>query len=650
MRRFLYAFVAAAFCLIPALPAAAKLLSDSDQALYRDAFADMRTGNWPAAARRAHEARNPILAKVVHFYDLTRRGGGASFSDITTFATANPDWPGQTTLRERAEEAIASATDQDVEKWFEQIPPVSPFGKLRQADIWRAHGAADRALAQIRQTWIDGEFNAFEEKLVLQRYGGDLRPADHIKRLDRLLWDERFDDAKRLLTRVSAAERSLAEARMALAKMDAGADRLVQRVPRELQNDPGLLFERMRWRRRKENYDAAIDILEHPPQDLVRPQAWWSERDILARHALAAGDISVAYRLASRHGMAGGPNYLEAEFLAGWIALRFLREPDVAYDHFVNLYGQAVRPVSQARGAYWAGRAAADRGYATLATAWYDSAARNLTTYYGQLAAAKIGGDGKAAILEEPQPTKGDTAQFDRRDLVVIVRALDEANAADFAKPFVLHLADTAQSPAEYVLIARLAESIGQADLAVATAKRASYAGVTLLAEGYPVVDIPPGSTVESPLVLAMTRQESAFDAHALSPAGARGMMQLLPATAKIVAKSLALPFSDRRLGTDARYNLTLGRGYLERLLDNFSGSYVLAIASYNAGPARIHQWVHDLGDPRAKDIDVIDWVESIPYFETRSYVQRVLENLQVYRLKLGDHALAFSLSTDLKR
>ena len=225
-----------------------------------------------------------------------------------------------------------------------------------------------------------------------------------------------------------------------------------------------------------------------------------------------------------------------------------------------------------------------------------------------------------------------------------------EASAADLTKPFMLRLTELAKSPAEYTLIAHLALDIGRTDVAVTVARRASFVGVTLLDVGYPLADMPPGNNLEAPLVLSITRQESGFDATALSPAGARGMMQLMPGTAKTVAKSLQIAYSQQRLLTDASYNMTLGCAYLSDVLDRFGGSYVLAVAAYNAGPARVNQWLQAQGDPRAPDVDAIDWVESISIGETRNYVQRVLENLQIYRLRLGDRSLAFSLPTDLKR
>jgi peptidoglycan lytic transglycosylase len=635
---------------LPLRLANAAALSDADRQIYGQAFEAVRAGDWAGAAARAQQAQDPFLNKAIRFLDMSRQGSVWRFGDIMDFVSANPDWPSEKLLRERAEEAITNASDEEVGRWFSRFPPVTAIGRLREADNLLAHGQTDRAVAEIRQVWVSADFNAFDEKPILQRYGHYLRQADDIARLDRLVWDGKEEAAHRMFPRVDLGHRAEALARLALASVSKSADKLVSKVPAALQRDPGFLFERMRWNRRKEKYGVAIDILDHAPKDLGRPQRWWTERELLARHALQDGKVSDAYRLAAGHGMTEGPDFAEAEFLAGWIALRYLHNPAQAKDHFAKLYNDVSRPISLARGAYWSGRAAQDLGDKPLAAGWYAKAAQYLTTYYGQLAAAQIGTDGKAAVLEDPKPSPLEATEFEQKELVRVVRGLSEANAGDFSKPFVLKLSDLAKTPGQHALVASLAIEVGRPDLAVAVARRASYVGVTLLTLGYPLAQMPAGGSVEGPLVLAMARQESGLDQNAVSPVGARGMLQLMPATAKRIAKDLQIPFSQQRLLTDPQYNLTLGRAYLEDMLDHFGGSYVLAVAAYNAGPGRVVEWEQNMGDPRAKNIDVIDWVESIPFRETRTYVQRVLENLQVYRLRLGDRNLAFSLALDLKR
>jgi soluble lytic murein transglycosylase len=627
-------------------PVRAQLLASSDRQIYRSAFAAARNGDYAYAERQARQTKDPLLSKVVLWLEVSRGYSALRFGDIADFINANPDWPGQNAMRQRAEEALAGVTDDVARDWFKRYPPMSPYGRLRHADLLTAGGQRVAALAEIRSVWIDGDLSPFDEKSILQRYQGVIRTEDHIKRLDRLVWDGQGEAARRQMVRVAPEYRLLADARLRLAAMQPGVERLVGKVPPQLQNDPGLLFERMRWRRRKEAYDGALEILLNPPRDLVRPELWWNERQQVARRVLAEGKPQVAYRIVARHGLTDGPPHAEAEFLAGWIALRFLHDPRSAYDHFVRLYNTVSKPISRARGAYWAARAAEEQKSKPLATQWFTTAADLPMTYYGQLSEKQLGIEPGTGLTAEPKPKAEEFAQFHRRELVRVIEMLSEIGETDRIATFQNRMSETAKAPVDHAMIAMLAEQLNRPELAVAAAKRAGYAGVPLVSHGYPVLDLPGGGNAERSLVLAMTRQESAFEREAVSRAGARGLMQLMPATAKQIAKARQIPFSADRLLTDGRYNITLGRAYLDDLLDNFAGSYVLSIAAYNAGPGRVRQWMDNFGDPRSKAIDVVDWIEAIPFTETRNYVQRVLENLQVYRVRLGGRPIAMSLGT----
>jgi soluble lytic murein transglycosylase len=625
-------------------------LNDSDRQIYAAAFNQAKRGDWSGAETTAAAAHDRLLADALSFLDDTRTGTAASFADITTFMDTHPDWPSQKLLRARAEEAIATATDAQVAAWSQSHPPLSSTARLRLAQIWMQQGREADGERLIRQAWVENNFSAVEEKFMIERYHDILRGEDNAQRLDRLIWDHQTEEAKHMLKHVGPETAALGEARLGLAAMDPGVETLIARVPARLQNDPGLLFERMRWRRHKDLDDDAASILEHPPADLVKPEAWASERLIIARRLLDDGQAARAYRLAANSGLSSGANFAELEFLAGWIALRDLNEPGTAYNHFVRLYHAVTMPVSLARGAYWSGRAAEAMNQPTLATTWYNTSAPFVTTYYGQLAAAHLGATAATMTVPEPNPTAAETAAFEKNVLVQVARDLAQIGDTDDLPVFLHRVADEASTASDYALTARLARSLSRADLAVYAAKRASYAGITLMDEGYPLADVPPGGNTEAPLVLAMTRQESAFDTTAVSNAGAMGLMQLMPATANKIAQLLHLPFSRQRLTSDVGYNMTLGRAYLDTLVNNFSGSYVLAVAAYNAGPARVNQWITDHGDPRTAGVDPIDWIERIPYTETRNYVQRVLENLQIYRLRLGTTLPTLSLAADLKR
>jgi soluble lytic murein transglycosylase len=376
----------------------------------------------------------------------------------------------------------------------------------------------------------------------------------------------------------------------------------------------------------------------------------WREIDDAARRALSRGQVKVAYKLAIQHGAKDGTAFAEGEWLAGWIALRFLHEPKTAYAHFTRLHGGVGSPISKARAAYWAGRAAEELKKKEDARSWYAEAAQLPTTYYGQLAAQRSGQRGPLHFPAMPEPTGQQAADYAKRELVQVVQQLHEIDQADRAKSFLLRLVDLAKTPVEHRLTAELAASLGRNDLMVATAKASRLDGVEMVDQLYPVVSVPAGDRPEAALTLAIIRQESAFQSDALSSAGALGLMQLMPATAKSVAARIGLPYSKPRLTSDPTYNMMLGRAYLGQLIEDYGGSYVLAIAGYNAGPKRVSEWIGQNRDPRMKSVDAVDWVESIPLSETRNYVQRVLENVQVYRNRIGGTQIALSIEQDLKR
>jgi soluble lytic murein transglycosylase len=663
--------VAFLFLLASAAPVSAGLLSPADQQSYRDAFAAARTANWNAARGAADRAAERLPAKVLRWLELTRNQGGrtASFAEIVDFADRNPDWPLPALLRQRAEEASADVPDAVLLPYFQKNRPATPDGKLRFADMLAASGQRDAALALVRELWVSPEIGPDTEAAILARYADGLRPQDHLARLDRLLWDGQESAARRQMVQVPEERRRLAEARLAFAHARPDADALAAQLPGTLRDDPGLRFEEARRNRKQNRLDEAASILLAAPHDPAgHVGAWWSERNALARRLLDEGGGAkdrLAYDVASRHfiaepgdGTGSGKaaantaiEFADAEFLAGWIALRRLGAPAAAAAHFARLHAAVGMPISIARAAYWAGRAAEAQGNAENGRRWYAAAAAQGTTFYGQLAAAKLGTAAAPLFPALPRPDETARSAFDRKELVRAVRMLAELGEGETAKPFLLRLSLAAKTPEEQALVIALADSAGRPDMAVSAARRATAAeGVPPLEAGYPVLPVVRKGLAEAPLVLAVTRQESVFDPGAVSRSDARGLMQLKPSTAKDVAKMLSMPFSAERLTADPAYNLTLGHAYLDKMLDGFSGSYVLSVAAYNAGPNRVRQWLATYGDPRDAGVDTIDWIETIPFSETRNYVQRVLENLQVYRLRLGDRANAFTLAQDLRR
>jgi len=415
-----------------------------------------------------------------------------------------------------------------------------------------------------------------------------------------------------------------------------------------MRNDPGLLYERARWRRRKGRDDAAYELLKDIPAGTPFAHKWWIERSILARRMLAKGHISEAYRLVAANGLSSGARYVEAEWIAGWIALRHLDDPKTAREHFARIVRRVNYPIIKARAAYCAGRAAEVAGNRQVAATSFSEASRYDTTYYGQLAAARMGGTVRL-ISASIEPTDSDISTFNRDERVHAVKMRNQIGASDYIQPFVRALLGGTTKLVRQFLTANLATEIGRRDIAVRAGRKAYRTGSPLPEIAYPVISMPSGHP-EQALLHAIVRQESNFDAAAISPAGARGLMQLMPRTARSVASLLRVRFSQDRLIRDSSCNIKLGRAYLGQILTRFDGSYILAIASYNAGPSAAVRWVRQFGDPRDPGVDVIDWIESIPYRETRNYVQRVMGNLQVYRARIGGPMLAEGIVRDLQR
>lgn len=635
----------------PGRAAAAAFLDRADIAAYKPAFDYAKKKDWAAAHRYAARGHVPLAKKILRWLEMTQQGNDFSFADIVEFMKRNPNWPLPRTLRGRAEQAITESTPPDVVvAWFANQPPRTTDGKIAYGQALIAVGRADEGYRQLHDAWIYGRFSRLDEVLFLRQYRKRFSEADHWKRLDNLLWNGRHGEARRMLRRVSSGHRALAIARMQLRRQRGGVDSAISRVPAELRRDPGLLYERLRWRRRKGRDLDALEILKNPPKDMVRPELWARERTILARRLLANGQITDAYQAVRSHGLdlTHRADFAEAEWLAGWIALRYMNQSREAQQRFETLYQVVRYSVSKARAAYWAGRAWKALGDEIQASDWFQVAARHPTTYHGQLATQELG----RKIHPTPEPAAPDEEErkrFDSSQLTSAVRLLNDLDQRKLVRTFLLRLDRLDTSPSRKVLAGELARSIGRVDLAVWVARYAQRDGNVMLNLGYPLYEIPEGIP-ERALMLAVARQESNFYSHAVSRAGAQGIMQLMPYTARRVARRHGLRYSRSRLTNDPAYNVKLGRRYLREMMTRFDGSYVLAVAAYNAGPNVVTRWLRKNGDPRDGVLDPIDWIELIPYQETRTYVQRVLGNLQVFRNRLEPGRMAVTLYSDLRR
>ncbi len=625
--------------------------ADSAAGMHRQsAFIFARRKMWNEAILHAREAHDALLVKYFTWEYLKDPGSDASFDSINRFIEENPGWPDMAALEKRAEIALMANNPSDaaLNDWFSKHPPQTERTKLRNAR------SPEELRAMIRDAWVNGNYDRSTEEKILRKYHSMLRAADHIRRIDRLLWEGQAEDAKWLLAYVPAGYQRLFQARIALAQDRDSAPSSLERVPRALRGNPGLIYDRILWRMRDNNRDGVRELLLSVPAGVPYPEKWWVLRDRQIREALGEGHIKMAERLLARDGQK--PDTIpckEAQWLRGWIALEYHNSPEKAYGILIKLFAQVETPAGKARVAYWIGRASEKIRKGNPAR-WYGEASRYPTTFYGQLAAWELNRHDKNrhmhAIRSSPSPSVVEREHFRRQELVRLVYDLAASDQDDQAERFIAYITQNAKSGSDLYLATELGRGISRIDLSVRAAKKALQHNVVVLENGWPVIGTPGNIAIERPLLLALARQESEFYAYAVSPSGARGLLQLLPTTARETARRAGMAYSGIRLFTP-EYNMRLGSIYMNKLVEKFGGSYLLAISGYNAGPNRVRQWVDEFGAP-TKDVRTnIDWIEKIPTFETRNYVQHVMENVEVYRYLLARNgAVRTMIGDDLSR
>lgn len=552
-------------------------------------------------------------------------------------------WPGLKALRAHSERALAreNPTTADVLAAFGTTRPETAEGAIVLSRALIASGDTARATEILRSFWQKEALSKDLESRILDEFGPLLSVSDHKARMEMLLYRDRADQAQRFGDLGKA--QSLFRAWAAVIAKGRTADALIKAVDARWQKDPAYTYLHIRHLRNKEDYRAAATLFAAMPEEparLVNPGAWWNEQRIVSRGLADLGDYRDAYRVAARHGADEPTDIVEAEFHAGWYALRDLGEPKTAAKHFQRILQVSDRPLSVSRAWYWLGRAA-EKGGPGAAKDYFAKAANFPGTFYGQLAGARLGQT--ALNVAYPKPSAEERARFREREAVQAIARLQDAGHGWRADSLYRALAGELMSPGELALLAADAEKGGNHQLSLQIGKIAFGRGIDVAALAFPIGVIPDGANISGSgkaLAYAIARQESAFNAAAVSAANAQGLLQLMPGTAEGVAKRYGLAYSKERLTRDAAYNATLGAHYLGEQINEFGGSYVLTFIAYNAGPRRVPQWIARYGDPRGKPIDdVVDWIERIPFSETRGYVQRVMENYQVYKTRLGQKA-----------
>lgn len=600
--------------------------------------------DWSKAAALAQKTQDAKLVKLVEWLRLTHGKDMPDFGDMTRFMAKNPHFPRIYVIRRRAEEALLQKNDSAaLEKWFKKHPPVSPAAVLKHAELLMAKKEWERAVPMLYNLWAKGDLSDEESELVREKLYLLLDKHDYAARVETLLNGRKAKQAKKLLSAVDDEAKKLATVRIGLIENAAHADRKIKDLPAEQRKNAGLLFDELRWLRNKGKYADAARLLKAVPPSLQSNERWWNERVTVARQMLNDNRAADAYALVKNHALAaGGGAYADAEWLAGWIALRDLKKTKLARAHFANMLDAVKSPVSIARGEYWTGRAFEAARNKSEARKWYQKSAEHITTIYGQLAAQRLKKKYIPALPAETAPTLDAMERVRKNELFQIAKLTRLAEQNELTDVFAARLLSDSKSADETTALAyAFAEDLQRPDLAVNIARRARANGTYIVSLGYPVWDLKHDERAEAAIVLSIIRQESNFSTDAVSPAGARGLMQILPSTAKQIARKKKKPFSPAMLNSNPDFNVEMGSTYFAEMLKRFDGSYILAVAAYNAGPTNVRKWVKALGKPD-EQLDAVDWIERIPFNETRNYVQRVLENLHIYRRHLNypDEAL----------
>ncbi len=599
---------------------------------------------WDSSLSVAKKSKDKSIYKFVQWKYLLTTQNKASFYDYKNFIDENKNYPRINRLNYLAEHKLSTEkiSPKKIIKWFGGREPFSGFGKLILGESLILTGDIDSGIKLIKDGWITAKLSRSGMKFFRKKYKKYLSVEDYIKRADYLAWENKHWDLKRMLRYLPKDYQLLYTARQLLMSKSYGVDNAISKVPIKFKNDAGLNYDRLKWRRKRGRVDSSLEILlkiKNNKNYLVRPDKWWKERAIISRSLIYKKKYELAYKIASNHSLDYlnyGPEFADAEWMSGWIALSFLNDPILAKEHFKNFYENVGYPISLSRGAYWLARAYEEMNNNDLSNKWYKEASKYPTTYYGQLAHLKIYPDEKFSLNELSKVDEKYQKDFYKKDLVKIVHLLDELDKDKHAKNILKHLANENIDAGSEILAAKLATDISRYDFAIQISKAASYEKRFHNDFNYPIISTPRiinGRKIpESALILAVIRQESEFDPGANSHAGAKGMMQLMTYTAKLVAKQAKLPYSKSLLTKDPEYNINLGSYYLAGLILEYDGSYPFAIGAYNAGPKRIRYWKKINKNPQKKEIDYVNWIELIKFKETRNYVQRVLENYNVYR------------------
>ena len=619
-------------------PLETKTLSDKDFEITKVVFDYVDRKQWRLALSDAQKVQDKTIYTLVNWMYLIDTQSGASFNEYQTFIKNHKDWPRINRIKFLAEHKINfdNNSPTSIIEYFSNNPPLSGFGRLRLAEAFLENNQTEKARNLVKDGFKDAELSKNDLKYFSKIFKKFLTHQDYVLRADYFAYEAKYKDLRDTIEYLNPDYQKLYNARAALFTKRS-ADNLISQIPQSLKEDPGLIYDRIKWRRKKARFDDALTLMNQSASDsLMRNQYLAKERLSVGRDKISDKEYKVAYDILKDHRLNEGADYAEIEWHLGWIALSFTNQTDVALGHFLRMNAAVTYPISKARAAYWIGRTYKKLGQASQANSWFRTGSQYGTTFYGQLSHIELN-ERRFSINNNFKFDENKYEEFKKNNpQAKSVVVLKELNRTRYTKDILRHLGDPEQNRTfeEISMAGVLAQEIERLDFAIQIAKNASYKNLNFLEISYPKIEVPKQvksqKILDSSVILALIRQESEFDTSANSKVGAKGLMQIMPATAKLLSKVTNVDFSREKLTKDKDYNLALGSYYISDLDDDF-GSHYLAFAAYNAGPHRVEKWIKTYGDPRRKQIDAIDFIELIPFHETRNYVQRVSENINVY-------------------
>ena len=616
-------------------------LSNEDLKLFKLSLKEGDKAKWARSLNTSKKIKNNLAKNLIKWRWLAASDGLSDINTLKNFYIANKAWPNINKIRKKIEAKISINNHKIEMLWFQENPPKSGIGKIKLAEMLIKNNFKEEGYWLLNQAWINHTFSYSEEKYILSRYKKVILEDSNSKRIERLIWNKSWGSTRRQLKRVNSDIKLLSSAKINLARRRGNVDNAIKKVPKNLLSEESLVYERIKWRRRARLEKSSLDLLLKYNNLITHPKKWWVEVNYHSRKQISYKNYKTAINILKRHNKNTDIFYYKSSWLIGWLALTFEKDPKTAYESFTKMFENVKTPISKARSSFWAGKSAEISGDNVSANIWYERAAAFPSTFYGQLAIKKNNQKFFIPDINE-NISKEDIAKFIKDPLIQALVILNQANHKKLLKTFTRKIIHDLGTTKNTLMLINLLNQINKTSLAIYAGRKAVYKNIYLPSLNFPLPDnkllkiYKDNSYIPLNVALAISRQESAFDKKAISRAGARGLMQLMPRTARITAKKINHKYIRKNLILKPSYNIKLGSYYFKQMLEKFEGSYVLALASYNAGPNRVKRWLKTYGDPRKDNIDQVTWIELIPISETRNYVQRVLEGVYMYGVILS--------------